>query len=125
MQVSAIERLKDDPAEFALLESDVLTFAGTPYAHRPMGTVEVIRGISARDIRRWHQRHLEGPLTWVAVGDFDAAGLKAFLDSRLPAAGKARKGPNPKPKEPALKPRILEIQNESQQANLVLGFRAP
>ena len=125
LQISALERLKDDPAEFALLQSDILTFAGTPYAHMPLGTIPSLSALSAEDIRIWHRSHLsKSPLTWFAVGDFDANEIKHLLESRLPASGKGNRSKS-FAAPPPLVPKVLEFGNESQQANLVLGFRAP
>ena len=126
LQIAAIERLKDDPSEYALLQSDVLTFAQTPYAHMPMGTKESLAKITPKDLRKWHREHLGAKnMTWVAVGDFDANNLKKFLDSKLPLL------PSSKPKSlikvaaRALKPVQFELKTDGRQANLVLGFRAP
>ena len=125
LQISALERLKDDPAEFALLQSDILTFAGTPYAHMPLGTVPSVFSLSEEDIRKWHRNHLlKSPVTWFAVGDFDANEIKHLLESRLTASGEGRR-PKPFAVPPPLVAQTLRFENESQQANLVLGFRAP
>jgi len=125
LQIAAIERLKDDPSEYALLQSDLVSFASTPYAHMPMGTVETVGRFSAANVRAWHRHHLSrSPLTWVAVGDFDPKALKKFLDINLPrqiskAAEKLRPWPH------RFKPQSVTLRSDSQQANIVVGFKAP
>ncbi len=126
LQIAAIERLKDDPAELALVQSDVLTFDKTPYAHFPMGTKETIARLTPKDLKAWHRKHLSHKgMTWVAVGDVDPEELKKFLDARLPLFNEKAIGSPKLLKAPGLKPRILQLDNDGQQANMVLGFRAP
>ncbi|HTC19831.1 MAG TPA: pitrilysin family protein, partial [bacterium] len=127
MQLATIARLKDDPSEYALLQSDVLTFGQGPYAHMPLGTAKTIAGISAADIRKWHQRALSaGKLTWVVVGDVDPLRLKALLDEKF-AKGARKKGAAPPVKGPSgpLKAATMRLESDNQQAHLVLGFKAP
>ncbi len=127
MQLSTIARIKDDPAEYALLQSDVLTFGQGPYAHMPLGTAKTIAVLSASDIRAWHRRTLSaGKLTWVAVGDVDALRLKNILDEKF-AKGLRGKKISPSMKGPTgpLKAGILRLKSDNQQAHLVLGFKAP
>ncbi len=126
LQIAAIERLKDDPGEFALLQSDVVTFAGTPYSHMPMGTKESLEKIKPGDIRKWHQSHLNaGNMTWIAVGDLDGEELKKIMDARLPVKFPAPVHVQKKKSLPPLTARSLYLISNSRQANLVLGFRAP
>ncbi len=126
LQIAAIERLKDDPAEYALLQSDLVSFESTPYGHMPMGTVATISRLSALDVWKWHRLHVSGvPLTWVAVGDFDTAELKRILDAKLPTLHTQKKGTFPFPIRHVLKPRSVTLESDSQQANLVVGFKAP
>lgn len=126
LQIAAIERLKDDPSEYAMLQSDLISFASTPYAHMPMGTVETVTRLSAKEVRDWHRLHLSKfPLTWVAVGDFDPKQLKAFLDERLPRSGgkKPEKLPVSGPHD--FQSATVTLPSDSQQANIVVGFKAP
>lgn len=125
LQIAAIERLKDDPSEYAMLQSDLISFAATPYAHMPMGTTETVGRLSAPDVRFWHRNHLARlPLSWVAVGDFDPRSLKEFLDSKLPPQnGKAQEKWDPVPHP--FKSRSITLPSDSQQANIVAGFKAP
>jgi zinc protease len=126
LQIAAIERLKDDPGEYALLQSDILTFDKTPYGHMPMGTAQSLSALSAQDIKNWHRRHLSHKnTTWVAVGDFEGESLKRYLDSKLsfPLSGKAPTPPSVSKFK--LKSKEFKMKTDSRQANLVLGFRAP
>lgn len=126
LQIAAIKRLKDDPSEKALLHSDVITFVGTPYAHMPMGTIESVSGISRKDVLEWHRRGLSSPnMIWVAIGDFDFKRLRELLDLKLGGlrSQKGQSSPGKTPPPPV--PSTLEMENEGQQANMVMGFRAP
>jgi zinc protease len=126
MQLTAIARMKDDPAEYAMLQSDLLTFAGTPYAHMPMGTPETVSGLSREALFNWHRRFTETQnLTWVAVGDLDADDLRERLESRSALSRGLRASPIAKPVLKPLKSGRTELTTDYQQAQLVLGFRAP
>ncbi len=127
MQLSAISRLKDDPAEYALLRSDVLTFDQTPYAHMPLGTRKTISHLSALDVRNWHEKFLSaGNFTWVAVGDVDSIRLKNFLNLKFKKIlRKKRTITKIKKTITPLTAQTLRLKSNNQQANLVLGFKAP
>jgi zinc protease len=126
LQIAAIDRLKDDPSEYALLQSDVLTFARTAYAHMPMGTRETLPKIGPDNLRKWHRDHMgANNMTWVAVGDFDSRDLKRLLDSRLPPLLPGKPQGLKRVSPPALKTTKFELKTDGRQANLVLGFRAP
>jgi zinc protease len=126
MQLTAIERLKDDPDEYALLQSDVLTFAGTPYAHMPMGTQKTVSGLSRQSIVQWHGRLLKADkLTWVAVGDLDADELRKLLESQpVPSRTRLDNADSRFAIRPLTEGRY-ESKTDHQQAQLVMGFRAP
>ena len=125
LQIASIERLKDDPTELALLQSDVLTFSGTPYAHMPLGNVKSISKVSAHDLQTWHQKHISpSNMTWIAVGDFKSVDLKKMIDGKmLPTYSKKyKKRFN---FNSVSRQRTFRLKTEGQQANLVLGFKAP
>lgn len=126
MQIAALKRQKDDPADYALLKSDLLTFRGTSYGHEPMGTLSSVRGFTAKDLIAWHQSFLgQGHLTWVAVGNFKKDELIKLLSekSRLFPTGKRLSIPTGK-KANWETGRFREIL-KSQQSHLVVGMRAP
>lgn len=125
LQLAAIERIKDDPSELAMLHSDLLTFKGTPYAHAPMGSLKSLAPITPAAVRRWYRRALSpSKATWVAVGDFETLALRDLLNSRIPSL--PRKTPSfPKALEVPVDPGTVRLENEGRQANLVLGLRAP
>ncbi len=126
MQMAAIERLKDDPSEYSLLHSDRLTFKNTPYAHIPMGTLESVAKMTAEDIRKWHKSRFSSKrMTWVAVGDVDGTDLKRLLDFKLKAHPFEDAYKPTKAVIKALRADDYQLTTQSQQASLVLGFRAP
>ncbi len=126
MQIAALKRQKDDPGDYALLKSDLLTFRGTSYGHEPMGTVSSVKKFNEKNLAEWHQSFLNKKhLTWVAVGNFKKDELLKTLreqTQRFPGskvaktqAGKASNW---------LKGNFREML-KSQQTHLVLGMRAP
>jgi zinc protease len=126
LQISAIERLKDDPSEYVLLQSDLLSFTSTPYAHMPMGTVKTVTKLLAQNVSQWHHSHLSRTsLTWFAVGDFNPDEIKKFLDDRLPASKPKLIRKKIKSKPHHFESHSLTLPSDSQQANIVVGFRAP
>ncbi|HXL73037.1 MAG TPA: pitrilysin family protein, partial [bacterium] len=126
MQIAALERLKDDPSEFSMLHSDRLTFKNTPYAHMPMGTVDSIKRIRPEAIRRWHEERFSTKnMTWIVVGDANGVDVKNILNKKLKSYPiqnkfKARKG-----LMGHLTPMDYKLKTSTNQASLVLGFRAP
>ncbi len=126
LQIAAIERLKDDPSEYAMLQSDVLTFAHTPYGHMPMGTAESLSRISTAEVKKWHQSHLSPRnMTWVAVGDFDQTALRKLLEKKLPSGPTAKPFPGKTTAAAPLRASSFQLKMDSRQAHVVLGFRAP
>jgi len=126
MQISAIARMKDDPSEYAMMHSDLITFGKSPYGHRVMGTEASISGLTPADIRRWHQVHLsKSPRTWVAVGDFDPLKLKKMIEDRVSIGRSPRVRRKQQHSPVIVTPQTLKLNSESQQANIVLGFSAP
>jgi zinc protease len=126
LQLAAIERMKDDPAEYAMLQSDLLTFAGSAYAHAPLGLPETLSKLSAADVKAWHRRHLlRSPATWFAVGDFDPMELKNLLDRKLPPEKVRGIFSPPQKQKGSLKSKTLRVENKSRQSHIVLGLPAP
>ncbi len=126
LQQALIRRLSDDPGEYALQKSDVLTFAGTPYAHTPLGEEKDVAGFNAAKASKWFKsRAGRRRLTVVVVGDVDVAALKGRLESVL---ADLPQGPAPekiKAVSPRLAPKEERETLDRKQATLVLGLRAP
>ena len=126
MQIAGLERLKDDPSEYSMLHSDRLTFKNTPYAHMPAGTVESIKRITPEAIRRWHgERFSAKQMTWIVVGDADGGEIKSLLDEKLKAYPIQNKFKTRKSYVGILEPSSFYLKTATNQASLVLGFRAP
>ncbi len=126
MQIAALKRQKDDPADYALLKSDLLTFQGTPYGQEPMGTVKTVSGFDVKDINAWHQGYLgKANLTWVAVGNFKKEELVRDLREKTLLFSNAKRKDFPSIKKSSWNEgRFREIL-KSQQSHIVLGMRAP
>ncbi|HET9869156.1 MAG TPA: pitrilysin family protein, partial [bacterium] len=126
MQLAALRRLKDDPADYALLKSDVLTFAGTPYAHPPQGTSGSVSRLSRPEVLAWYGRFLASRnLTWVAVGDVEEERMRRLVEDAARGIPRGKRAPSPRPSGRGAALRSYREKNKGQQANLVLGFRAP
>ncbi|HVZ81381.1 MAG TPA: pitrilysin family protein [bacterium] len=125
MQMAAVARLKDDPAEYALLQSDLLTFQGTPYAHAPLGEPETLSKIGSVAMRDWHHRFIKKkPLTWFAVGDMEPEKLLKLLETD--PRGRRKPGrPGRDGGHHDVASRTLRFRQGTQQSNLVLGLSAP
>ena len=125
MQLAAIARLKDDPSEYAMLQSDLLTFQGTPYSHAPMGEPETIEKIDSKALRQWQGRFLKRPMTWVAVGDFETQKLIDLIEARGSSRKAASKRRAASDVRREISPKTLHFHQGTQQSNLVLGLSAP
>jgi zinc protease len=127
MQLAALRRLKDDPSEYALLKSDVSTFAGTPYAHPPQGTAKSVARLSPQAVRGWYEKlRRASNMTWVAVGDVEPLVIKNRIEEALKNVPKGKSASRSgKQKLKSFKTKSYFEKNNSQQSNLVLGFPAP
>ncbi len=126
IQLASIRRLKDDPSEYTMLQSDVLTFKDTPYAHMPVGSEKSVSGMTTLDVKGWHAKYLDPfQMTWVAVGDIEAGLLVRLLNKKMP--GISNKGTSPSKVPPQQGPLFASLEEtiDSQQTNIVLGLRAP
>jgi len=125
--LAALKRQKDDPAEYGFLRSALLTYAGTSYAHEPLGTERTVSSFSASDLRAWFKKGAKADnLTWVVVGDVDSDEMKNLIEEtyRKMPRGKLNKEKGPA-SPPSLKPAMYTEVLPKKQATLVLGFQAP
>ncbi len=126
IQMAALKRQKDDPGEFALLKSDLLTFKGSPYGHESMGDMKTIPKFNNRILRRWHQGFLnQNNLTWVAVGDFKKDELIRTLAEQTARFQTVRPKTAKAGKAASWGGGHFREALKSQQSHLVLGMRAP
>ncbi len=127
MQLAALKRLKDDPAEYALLQSDVLSFAGTCYAHPPQGTPESVVRLTRDHVIHWYKKFLfASNMTWVVVGDVDPLKVKKMIEDSFARVPKKMTEKSRGPIRPvSSKLKSSFEKSKSQQSNMVLGFRAP
>jgi zinc protease len=118
--------MKDDPAEYALLQSDLLTFAGTPYGHPPLGTLKTLSALTRDKVRDWYFQHLQhSRATWIAVGDVNAGDLAEVLGRKFSSFSNVKPRVLLSPARLSHVPKTHEERLKTQQANVVLGFRAP
>jgi zinc protease len=126
LQKSLIQRLPDDPEEYGLLKSDVLTFAGTPYAHTLLGEEKTVGAWKAGDVGSWYKARVgRKGLTIVVVGDVNPEDLKIRLESLL---GSLPSGTAPSKLtgvEPKFKTQEYREIMDRRQSTVLLGIKAP
>jgi zinc protease len=126
MQIAALKRQKDDPADYALLKSDLLTFQGTPYGQEPMGTVKTVSVFDVKDIVEWQKAFLgKANLTWVAVGNFKKGELIKTLREKTLLFPKVKGMVTSLTGQTSWKKDHFRETLKSQQSHIVLGMRAP
>lgn len=73
-------------------------FANTPYQMLPIGTVEVVKGATSKDLADYHNRHIKAGASVLAIyGNFDPATARAAVEklfADLPA-GEVTLNPSP------------------------------
>jgi zinc protease len=126
LQKSLIQRLPDDPEEYGLLKSDVLTFAGTPYAHTLLGEEKTVGAWKAGDVGAWYKARVgRKGLTILVVGDVNPEELKVRLESLL---GSLPSGTTPSKRtgvEPKFKTQEYREVMDRRQSTVLLGIKAP
>jgi len=98
---------------------------GHPFRARPVGDLDIVRGVSANDLREHHRRAIrpEGAVLVVAGGVeakqvFDAS-AKAFTSWRAGGPREERKIPEARVASPVRK---LEVVPDKTQSDVVLGW---
>ena len=80
----ALESKEQDPWSKTGLEMNKRLFAGHPYAASPDGTQASLAAASLGDVKAWYAERMRADALFVvAVGDFDAAKLRAELEASL------------------------------------------
>ncbi len=126
LQLAAIRRLKDDPAEYGFLQSALLTYAGTPYGHEPMGTEERVAAYRAKDVRRWFSNGAgTRNMTWIAVGDVDPDELKKLIERVFARMKEGRPASIRHVASVPLEPAEQVETLDRKQATVLLGYQAP
>ncbi|MGH9406453.1 MAG: M16 family metallopeptidase [Terriglobia bacterium] len=126
--LSALDVLREDPGYLADTLIQRLIFAGTPYSHPSDGSPASISRLTARDLRRFHDRYYQpGNAILVVVGDVTTAqGLD--LAEQFLGGWKGREAAPPavvaRAKSPAL-PRVVVIDDpDSVQTEIRVANRA-
>ncbi len=125
--LSAIARQEDDPLQLAIREFYRLLFSPHPYGLNVLGDPEVIKRLTADDLKKNYQRFVRPDKGVLAiVGDVDEKKTLALVE-KLFSSWEPSDLPYPKDQEvpPLLEPRISTINLEKEQVHIILGFRAP
>jgi zinc protease len=115
------QRLDDPDTHLALL-ADSAFYAGHPYARDPLGTPEVIAGLSRDSLVAWHTRRLtKENLVFVVVGNVSRDDLTAKITAAfgaLPASGGA---PAALPPVGERTPSLTTVK-QALPTNYIVGF---
>jgi zinc protease len=122
VQVDAASRLRDDMFAYPVQEVLRLGFGADPYGLPALGDPEVLREITAEQVRDWWRNLSSARAIAVAVGDLES---DALLDGLAPLADWPRAEPgefrrNPAPWNPG---RAWE-EREKQQTAVAMAFPA-
>jgi len=126
LQRALIDRLSDDPGEYGLLRSDVLTFQGTPYAHTLLGEAKTVSRWDERVVRSWYRSRVgRKGLTVVAVGDVDPDALRKKLAEHFATLPPGPSAQARKRISPRFKAQESRETMDRRQSTVVLGLAAP
>lgn len=111
----------DEELAKAMLSARV--FAGTPYAHLGVGTVESLKRITLDDVKQFHAKYYTRDNVTLALGGGFEAGLQARLAAdiaQLPA-GKPAAVAAPSPK-PIAGRQVVLVQKPGESTAISLGY---
>ncbi|HVB05422.1 MAG TPA: pitrilysin family protein [Acidimicrobiales bacterium] len=114
----------DEPADVVQERFAEAIFPGHPLGREVLGLPDVITSVGVAEIRDFFELHYRpGNVVVAAAGDVDHAALAETLEARF--GGFPLGGP-PGREAPAAQVRLLDAtKRDSEQAQLVLGMRAP
>lgn len=120
--IEEIKATEEDPDEYVGLLATELHYDGHPYAIRPIGTEENVKGFSRQQLIDYYKVILNRKrMMMVVVGDIDRATIEKYIKTDLTAipAGDA-----PAPALPGLETRPSEIKSVTRElpTNYVFGF---
>lgn len=124
--LAAIARQEDEPLQLAIREFYRLLFSPHPYGLNLLGSPEVIKALTAEDLKKAYRRFVRPDKAVLAiVGDVDEKKALLLVES-LFLSWQAPDLPYPQDQAvpPLLEPRISTVNVEREQVHIILGFRA-
>jgi predicted Zn-dependent peptidase len=126
--IEELRMYQDNPQDYAQIAFDALMWPDHPLGWDVAGREETVRSFTAEDCRAHLEQHLlPSTLVISASGGFETAEAKAMIEAAIgPWAANQR--PAPAPALPATPPTgapLNVIRRTTEQANILVGARAP
>jgi predicted Zn-dependent peptidase len=126
--IEELRMYQDNPQDYVQIAFDTLMWPDHPLGWDVAGREETVLSFTAADCRRHlEQRLLPSTLVVSIAGGFETNEAKATIDDALgPWAAKHHaKAAPPAPATPASGPPLRVIRRSAEQANILVGARAP
>jgi len=124
---AAIKRGLEDPGTVAAQAFDRHLYGKHPFSWPAEGTGETLDNITRQDVLEFHRRYYAPDNAWLAaVGDITEDEIKGLIDNYL--SGWEQGGadfPVPPPPEAPAETKVVLIQKDITQANIILGHLGP
>lgn len=123
IQLSSIDEEQERPFELARESLRQLLFPGHPYRWSPLGTKDIVKKLSGRDILSHYSRHVVTSNIVISIfGDIGANEAKQLVDKHLASV---RRGESPARHNGLTAPKLparTKRREPKEQAILLLGF---
>ncbi len=126
--IEELRMYQDNPQDYVQIAFDALMWPDHPLGWDVAGLEETVLSFTAGDCRSHLEQHLLPSTLVVSIaGGFEAAQATASIDEALgPWAAKHRAtAAPPAPATPPSGPRLRVIRRSAEQANILVGARAP
>ena len=121
--LSGLRTRRESPDELVELLADSLTFAGTPYALPPAGTVETMRAITVADLRRYLAEQLvTSRMLVVVVGNVERARVERAVRATLARLPRGNYAWTPPPPPPGPDSSAALLIQRPLPTNYILGY---
>ncbi len=126
--IEELRMYQDNPQDYVQIAFDALMWPDHPLGWDVAGREETVLSFTAADCRRHLEQHLLPSTLVVSIaGGFETANAKGMIDEALgPWAEKHRAtAAPPPPATPPSGPPLRLIRRSAEQANILVGARAP
>jgi predicted Zn-dependent peptidase len=126
--IEELRMYQDNPQDYVQIAFDALMWPDHPLGWDVAGREETVLSFSAADCRAHLGKHmLPSTLVVSIAGGFDVDEAAGVIDDAIApwAAGRAAKVALPEPATPPTGPPLRVIRRTAEQANILVGARAP
>jgi len=126
--IEELRMYQDNPQDYVQIAFDALMWPDHPLGWDVAGREETVRSFTAEDCRTHLAKHmLPATLVVSIAGGFETAEAMGMIDEAIgPWAAKRRPTPAPAtPATPPTGPPLRVIRRSAEQANILVGARAP